>query len=72
MFIFNIHIQFVIASVGFNIDRVATQHIPKCVENCSGIKVSIIVSLTSTRFSLSSVIALKTVFFLNRRLIILL
>ena len=31
---------FVIASVGFNIDRVTTQHTPKCVENCSDRKVS--------------------------------
>ena len=27
--------SYVIASVGFNIDRVTTQHTPKCVENCS-------------------------------------
>ena len=32
--------SFVIASVGFNIDRVITQHTPKCVENCSDRKVS--------------------------------
>ena len=32
--------SFVIASVGFNIDRVTTQHTPKCAENCSGNKVS--------------------------------
>ena len=32
--------SFVIASVGFNIDRVTTQHTPKCVENCSDGKVS--------------------------------
>ena len=30
----------VIPSVGFNIDRVATQHTPKCLENCSDNKVS--------------------------------
>ena len=29
-----------IASVGFNIDRVTTQHTPKCAENCSDNKVS--------------------------------
>ena len=29
-----------IASVGFNIDRVTTQHAPKCAENCSDNKVS--------------------------------
>ena len=29
----------VIASVGFNIDRVTTQHTPKCAENCSDNKV---------------------------------
>ena len=28
------------ASVGFNIDRVTTQHTPKCVENCSDNKAS--------------------------------
>ena len=28
--------SFVIASVGFHIDRVTTQHTPKCTENCSG------------------------------------
>ena len=54
-----------IASVGFNIDRVTTQHAPKCAENCSDNKASIIVLLTPTRFSVSSVITLKTVFFLN-------
>ena len=32
--------SFVIASVGFNMDRVTTQHTPKCVENCSDRKVS--------------------------------
>ena len=32
--------SFVIASVGFNIDRVTTQHTPKCVKNCSDNKVS--------------------------------
>ena len=62
---------FLIASVGFNIDRVTTQHTPKCAENCSGNKVSISVLLTLTRFSVSSVITLKTAFFLNRRLLIL-
>ena len=30
----------VIASAGFNIDRVTTQHTPTCVENCSDRKVS--------------------------------
>ena len=29
----------VIPSVGFNIDRVKTQHTPQCVENCSDNKV---------------------------------
>ena len=53
----------VIASVGFNIDRVTTQHTPKCAENCSDNKVSNIVLLTPTRFSVSSVITLKTTFF---------
>ena len=32
--------SFVIASVGFNIDRVTTQHTQKCVENGSDRKVS--------------------------------
>ena len=32
--------SFIIASVGFNIDRVTTQYTPKCVENCSDNKVS--------------------------------
>ena len=55
--------SFVIASVGFNIDRVTTQHTPTCVENCSGRKVSIIVYLTFTRSSVTSVITLKTTYF---------
>ena len=57
--------SFVIASVGFNIDRVTTQYTPKCVENCSDRKVSIIVYLTFTRFSVTSVITLKTACFLQ-------
>ena len=65
---------FVIASVGFNIDRVTTQHTPKCVENCSNgkVKCHIIFYLTFTRSSVTSVITLKTTFFLNFALIILL
>ena len=63
--------SFVIASVGFNIDRVTTQYTPKCVENCSDNKVSIIVLLTPIKFSVSSVITLKTAVFFNRRLFIL-
>ena len=55
---------FVIASVGFNIDCVTTQHTPECVENCSDRKVSIIVYLTFTRSSVTSVITLKTAFFI--------
>ena len=55
----------VIASVGFNIDRVITQHTPKCAENCSDNKVSIIVFLTLTRFFVSSVITLKTAVFFS-------
>ena len=35
--------SFVIASVVFNIDRMTTQHTPKCVENYSDDKVLIIV-----------------------------
>ena len=53
----------VIASVGFNIDRVTTQHTPKCAENCSENKYLIIVLLTPTRFSVSLVITLKTAWF---------
>ena len=62
---------FLIASVGFNIDRVTTQHTPTCAENCSVNKVSIIVLLTLTRFFVSSAITLKTAYFFNRRLLIL-
>ena len=62
--------SFVIASVVFNIYRVTTQHTPKCVENYSDNKVSTIVLLTPTRFSVSSVISLKTAVFFNRRIII--
>ena len=63
--------SFVIASVGFNIDRVTTQHTPKCVENCSDRKVSYHY-LTFTRSSVTSVLSLKTAFFLNCALIIFL
>ena len=55
----------VIASVGFYIERVTTQHTPKCAENCSDNKVSIIVLLTLTRCSVSSVITLKTAVFFS-------
>ena len=55
----------VIASVGFNIDRVTTQHTPNCAETCPDNKVSIIVLLTPTRFSVSSVITMKTGFFFS-------
>ena len=51
------------SSVGFNIDRITTQYTPKCVENCSDGKVSIIVYITFTKFSVTSVITLKTAFF---------
>ena len=54
----------VIASVGFIIDRVTTQHTPKCAENCSDNKASYnCPSITPTRFSVSCVITLKTAFF---------
>ena len=59
----------VIASVGFNIDRVTTQHTPKCAENYSDNKVSTIVLLTPTRFSVNSVITLKTALFVLKRCI---
>ena len=32
--------SYVIACVGFNIDRSTTEHTPTCVENCSNTKVS--------------------------------
>ena len=35
--------SFVMASVGFSIDRVTTQNTPKCVESCFDNKVSTIV-----------------------------
>ena len=55
--------SFVIASVGFHIDRVTTQHTPKCVDICYDRKVSIIIYLTLTTFSVTSVLTLKTGFF---------
>ena len=55
--------SFVIASVGFNIDRVTTQHTPKCVENCSDRKVSYNYLSNFTRSSVTSVLTLKTAFF---------
>ena len=55
--------SFVIASVGINIVRVTSQQTPKCVENCSDRKVSIIVSLTFTRSSVTLVKTLKTAVF---------
>ena len=63
--------SFVIASVVFNIDRVTTQHTPKCVENYSDNNVSNNCPSNSYQISVSSVITLKTAFFFNRRLIIL-
>ena len=58
---------FVIASVGFNIDRVTTQHASKCVENCSDRKkCHINVYLTFTSSSVTSVITLKTAFFFSQ------
>ena len=38
----------IIASGDFKIDRVTTQHTPKCVENCSDRKVSYNISSYST------------------------
>ena len=58
--------SFVIASVSFHIDRVTTQHTPKCVENCSDRKVSIIIYLTFTRSSEISVLTLKTACFFSQ------
>ena len=54
---------FVIASVGFNIDRVTTEHTPKCVENCSDRKVSYNCLSNFIRSSVTSVITLKTACF---------
>ena len=53
--------SFVIASVGFNIDLITTQHAPKCVENCFDSNILIIVS-NFTSFSTTLVITLKTAF----------
>ena len=57
--------SFVIASVDFIIDRVTTQHTPKCVENCPDNKVSNNCLTNFYQFYISSVITLKTAFFLN-------
>ena len=65
--------SFVIASVGFNIDRVTTQHTPRCVENCSDRKVSY--SCLSNFYQIFcnlSYNSKKAFFFLNRTLTILL
>ena len=55
--------SFVIASVSFNIDRVTTQHTPKCVENCSDRKVSYNCLSNCHQIFLTSVITLKTACF---------
>ena len=55
--------SFVIASVGFNIDGVTTQHTPKCVENCSYSKVSYNYLSKFYQISVTSVTTLKTAFF---------
>ena len=61
----------VIASVCFNMDRVTTQHTPKCVENGSDSKVSYNCLPNFYQIFCNSVITLKTAFFLNRGLSIL-
>ena len=45
-----------IASVGFTIDRVTTQHTPKCVENSSDSKISYIYLPKFSRFPATSFI----------------
>ena len=55
--------SFVIASVGFNIDRITTQHTPKCVENCSDRKVSYNCLSNFYRSSVTSLLTPKTAFF---------
>ena len=59
--------SFVTASVGFNIDRITTQHTctPKCVENCLIVKCHITVYLTFIRSSVTWVITLKTAVFFS-------
>ena len=51
--------SFVVASVGFNINRVTIQHTPKCVENCSDSKVLYNYLSNFTRFSVTLVITRK-------------
>ena len=64
--------SFVIASVGFNINIVTTQHTPKCVENCSDNKVSY--NCLSNFYQIFCKLGYNSEnsVFLNRRLIILL
>ena len=65
--------SFVIASIGFNIDRVTTQHTPTCVENCSDRKV--LYDCLSTFYQIFCKLGYNSennVFFLNCALIILL
>ena len=61
------------ASVSFTIDRVTTQHATKCVENCSDAMYRVLIYLNIAKFSVTSVITLKTAcFFLKCRLTIML
>ena len=55
--------SFVIAPVCFNIERITTQHTTKCVENCFDSEVSHNCPSNFSRFSVTSVITLKTAFF---------
>ena len=64
--------SFVIASVGFNIDRVTTQHTPKCVENCSDNKVSYKCLINFYQFLYKLDYNSENSVFSQRRLIILL
>ena len=61
----------VITSVGFNIDRVTTQHTRKCAENCADNKVSYNCPSNSYQiFCKLGYNSESSVFFLNRRQII--
>ena len=63
--------SFVIASVVFNIDRVTTQHTPKCVENYSDNKVSYNCPFNSYQIFCKLGYNSENSVFFNRRLIIL-
>ena len=64
--------SFVIASVGFIIDRVTTQHTPKCVKKCSDNKVSYNCLTNFYQFLYKLGYNFENSVFFQRRLIILL